>query len=516
MKARLLGIAIATLGACGGGGSKPADPDSNTGPDSPPDSGNQTGVPRVETVPCKFNVSASLGLTEGTHYKCGDLIAYENRAMPTRTIRMHYIQFENAASTSPNATIYLDGGPGGSGEGIVSYINVLGSSFLQNLHVDGDFLVIGQRGTALSQPFLDCVSSDCSEFASQADLTAYNTAYNADDVNDLRASLGYDKLNVYGISYGSRLGLEVLRRHGPHVRAALIEGLVPSQITWPAAIPASFYSALVGLDAACTGACETAYGNNLVAKFQTGVDALNANPAPVNTSQGSFDLDGYTYAQLLFRFFYSKSTYPYLPLMISDLAVRRTDRIADFLGGFGGGGGSGISAGLYYGVVCGELFNPPDQTAFETANQNVPQFFKDLYGGSWSSMLSQCEQYPKGTLQATLKQPVTSGVRTFVSSGALDPITPPSFGDVAMQGLSNAFHVVHANSGHGATLQTPCGRNNLAAFFTNPTATQDTSCAATITTAWVMPSAFNAEPIPFAKIRAELDLVPIPPLRMPK
>ena len=501
MKTFALGIGI-VLAACnvGGGG---------TDDDEAPDAGTSTAR-RIEPAPCKFAVSPSLGLVEGQQYSCGNLVVPENRATPTREIKLHFIQFKKSATTAERATIYLDGGPGGSGEGIVYYINALGPAFLTGLQSDGDFLVIGQRGTALSQPFLNCQTANCGEYASIAHLPSYNTAYNADDVDDLRAALGYDKLNLYGISYGSRLGLEVLRRHGDRVRAAVVEGLVPSQVVWPAAVPASFYSALTALDASCTGGCKTAYGN-LVTKFQTGVDALRANPATVTVSQGSFTIDGDQYADILFAFLYSKSTYPYLPLMISDLAVRRTDRIAPFFSMvLAGEGEDNLSTGLYLSVVCGEIFNPPDQGAFDRANAGVPVKIRDQFSSGWFGMIQTCAAYPKHAMQAELNQPVASAVRTFVSSGSLDPITPPSFGDIAKQSLSNSFHVVHANSGHGATLQSTCGQNNLFKFLANPTATLDATCASAITTSYVMPNAFTATEIPFEQIRAELDLVPRP------
>src|SRR5262249_32797432 len=154
---------------------------------------------------------------------------------------------------------------------------------------------------------------------------------------------------------GSRLGLEVLRRHGDHVRAAVIEGLVPSQVHWIAAVPASFYSALTALNASCAaaGACGTTFGN-LVTKFTTRVDALNTNSVTVQLSSGPLTLDGYTYAYVMFQVMYSRSSYPYLPLVINDLAVRRTDRITSILQMWfdASGGGNGISQGLYMGVVC--------------------------------------------------------------------------------------------------------------------------------------------------------------------
>lgn len=488
-------------------------PDAYVPPDRPSPDSDFGAVPRVEPVPCRFEVSPTLGRAENVGYACGDLVVEENRETHTGRIRLHYIRIKSSVTTTNRATIYLDGGPGGDGQGILDYAAYLGTPFLDGLMVDGDFLVLGQRGTSRSRPYLSCnQSGDCSDSLSLiADLTAYNTAFNADDVNDLRATLGIDKLNVYGISYGSRLGLEVLRRHGTHVRAAVIEGLVPSQVIWPAAIPKSFYGALTSLHTSCAdaGACGTMFGD-LVTKFMTGVDALDLDPVTITTENfGDVPLEGVSYAYLLFRMMYSRSSFAWLPLIINDLAVRRTDRVNGILATYiEADRDDDISRGLYYSVVCGELFNPTDDTAVDSYNVGVPEEYVYLFGGSFYSVAQRCEGWPKGNLQAALAQPVTSSVRTLVSSGRLDPITPPSFGAIAATTLSDSVVVIHENSGHGATLQSPCGQQNLFAFLADPTTPHDTSCAATITTTYQMPGTFTGATLSKAQVRAELAIAP--------
>jgi hypothetical protein len=297
----------------------------------------------------------------------------------------------------------------------------------------------------------------------------------------------------------------------------VIEGLVPAQIVWTAEIPASFYNALTGLEASCAaaGACGTAYGD-LTGKFLTGVAVLNDNPVAIRTDLGDVFLDGYSYAGLLFRMMYARSSYPWLPLVIHDLAMRRTDRVNDFIAAWAErGGASTIARGLYYSVVCSELYDPPTPGAFEAANADVPAAFVELFGGSYYGLLQLCESWPTGGVQPQLAQPVTSSVRTLVSSGALDPITPPRFGDIAAATLSNAVTIVHANSGHGATLQTACGTQNLLDFLADPAAPHDTTCAAGITTAYLLPSsaALVAPRVDRARIRLEASLAP--PLALP-
>lgn len=511
MHRQLRVIAVLGLGLAACGDNADERPDGGPHPDAPPIDAEPPGeVPRAVPTACRYEVPPLFG-SEGTDYACGDLVVWENRTTQTRAIKVHYIQVKGPSTG--NATIYLDGGPGGDGENILAYAGFLGAPFLDAVRGDGDFLVIGQRGTAKSLPFLECGDTECSEFAGTYDLASYNTAENADDVDDLRAVLGYEKLDLYGISYGSRLGLEVLRRHGDNVRAALIEGLVPSSVAWPAAVPASFYSALTGLNASCAaGACGTAFGN-LVTKFSQGVASLDNAPVTVLVEGTPFELDGATYAYILFRSFYSKSTFTWLPMVISDLAARRVDRVQNFLGNMLAnlGGSSGISRGLYNSVVCGEIFNPPDPNAFDELNAGVPADIVDLFGYNWFGLMSECEAWPVGNLQAQLAQPVTSDVRTLVSSGRLDPITPPGFGDIAASTLSNSVVVLHANSGHGATLQSACGVANLAAFIANPTAANDTSCAATISTTYQLPAQLVAPTMSWARVRAELAMAPVPP-----
>jgi hypothetical protein len=198
--------------------------------------------------------------------------------------------------------------------------------------------------------------------------------------------------------------------------------------------------------------------------------------------------------------------------LINDMAIRRTDRVNAVIANyFDADRTDRISTGLYYSVVCGELFNPGNESDFDTANAGVPAEIVDLFGGSYFSLAQRCSTWPRGDLQTVLRQPVTSSVRTLVSSGRLDPITPPSFGAIAAASLSDAVVVIHESSGHGATLQSACGTANLHAFLADPTTPHDTSCAATITTSYTIPGMFTGVPVSKAQLRAELALTPVPP-----
>jgi pimeloyl-ACP methyl ester carboxylesterase len=69
------------------------------------------------------------------------------------------------------------------------------------------------------------------------DPRAYTTAWAMDDLDDVRAALGYDQINLYGGSYGTTAAEVYILRHGEHVRTAALDGAtlleVPIFERWP-------------------------------------------------------------------------------------------------------------------------------------------------------------------------------------------------------------------------------------------------------------------------------------------
>jgi hypothetical protein len=131
----VIAAAASSLLACGDDAAT-QDP----GPDA-----DMSPAPRAEAASCRFDVPASLGLTEGVDSTCGDLIPEETRATHDNRVRLHFIRFKSSATTG-RATIFLEGGPGGDGQHILDVAGEIGVSFLTGLLVDGDFVVLGRAG----------------------------------------------------------------------------------------------------------------------------------------------------------------------------------------------------------------------------------------------------------------------------------------------------------------------------------------------------------------------------------
>jgi len=156
----------------------------------------------------------------------------DRRILGSRRIRIGYVRFASTAKNPGPPIIYLAGGPGGSG-----VRTAMGPRFpiFMALRAVADVIALDQRGVGLSASIPDRDTTTPYPAMTHAGVTAwyreemqkawidwsragvamtgYNTEQNADDIEDLRRHLGVDKVNLWGISYGTHLALSVLKRH---------------------------------------------------------------------------------------------------------------------------------------------------------------------------------------------------------------------------------------------------------------------------------------------------------------
>lgn len=185
----------------------------------------------------------------------GWLIVPEKRSKrKSSVIRIPVVRFKSTSANPGFPIIYLAGGPGASG--IQSARQAI-FPLLMELRKRGDVIVFDQRGTGKAEPSLvtsgrfdlptdaaldsksslNQLSVRSRQFASEIrdrgiDLSSYNTNENADDVNDLRLALGFEKVIIWGHSYGSHLGLAVIKRHGKHIYRAVLGGINGPDQRW--------------------------------------------------------------------------------------------------------------------------------------------------------------------------------------------------------------------------------------------------------------------------------------------
>ena len=243
------------LTACTTGGNA-VSPASLTGGDPSGPVTTPAAAATYSTAPCPNPMYAAAPVLDlGPDFQCGYLTVPESRAQPNgQSIRIAVARVNAAAPNSkPDPLVYLTGGPGGSG--LLSAVQRVRAGW----NTDRDVIFLDQRGTWKSEPHLACPeidaflaewpvldtaapatavkSADASAACRQRLVTEgwtpsdYNTTENSADIADLRIAMGIDEWNLYGVSYGTNLALQVLRDHPAGIRSVVLDSVVAPQFT---------------------------------------------------------------------------------------------------------------------------------------------------------------------------------------------------------------------------------------------------------------------------------------------
>jgi len=467
------------------------------------------GLPRFVPGGCVYTFAAPV--VEGRTVHCGTVIVPQFHAHPTngRTIALPVAIYKALdAHPAPEPIVFLTGGPGQSGE---FYARLLTGPFYHAYAAHNDLILFDERGTGASVPSLTCPpTSQTSQAADPGaallacrdkltrqgvDLRAYTDTENAADVNDIRAALGYARINLEGGSYGSELALAVERDFAPTVRSAVIESIVPPTQNAFGEQVLNYDRAIVALSAQCAAdpACH-ALNPDVRGSLQRATDYLDAHPLTAQTSAGTQKLNGTAFSARLFSFLYQTAIIPYLPDLLAKLAAGKTAALGRLLhavtgGGQGSGGVRGSKAqredsgeatadGMTFSIVCSKAYWTPAERAHILAAERhvLPA---ERAGKELESLLgfTLCPRWPSYGADPHGEGAVTSSVPTLLLNGQFDPITPPSYGRIAGQTLRHSVFVVLPGGGHVNTVKPgPVAATIVVAFYANPGASPDTSC----------------------------------------
>jgi pimeloyl-ACP methyl ester carboxylesterase len=416
----------------------------------------------------------------------GELWVPENRNHPeSRRIKLAFVRF---ASTSPNPgspIVYLAGGPGGSG---VDTARGRRFPLFMALRAVADVIAFDQRGTGWSNdiprcdfgrayplaepltnerliPFMREQAAFCTQFWKEAgvDLAGYDTWESAADLDALRAALGADKITLWGISYGTHLGLAALKRYPERIDRAVLASIedLDETVKLPALTDAYFARVQKAIDADPQAA--EAYPD--LAGLMRSVHAkLDASPAiltvrtqngPTTLAIGKLDVQ-----MLVSRMVSDPPNIARLPAMYAGLAAGHYGELGqiiydnmrkDFARHAGGmteamDVASGITARRL------ELVREQAQTSLLGDALNFPM--PHLLGG-----------YGVPDLGDEFRAPVVSEVPTLFLSGTLDGRTYPESAAETAARFANGTHVLVENAGHNLFMVSPEVTEVILAFL---------------------------------------------------
>ncbi len=448
--------------------------------------------PIFEPAPCAFPVPA------GYNLECGYLVVPENRTrIDSPLVRLHVAIFRNRLGISiTDPVVHLAGGPGSSSLNVASYMFGQG---LDGILDQRDFILFDQRGTGYSQPRLDCPERTsitgtllerglsapgndqiildafrrCRDrLAGQGiDLAAYHSAASAADLSDLRLALGYDKLNLYAVSYGTRLALTLMRDHPEAVRSAVLDSAYPLQVNLYTALAPNAERAFNVFFARCAAdpSCN-ADNPDLRGVFYRLVEQLNASPISLPFSEGGAEytvrVDGSLLIDVLFVGLYNPAVTASMPKMIHDISQGSFSILRKRLTLYFD---TSPALGMQMSVQCAEEI--PLNAAEEafTVAQGIAPPIAAFYPVSVQPLFAVCREWTGVAPDPRENLPVSSDVPALILAGEHDPITPPEWGRLAAQSLSRAYFREFAGHGHWVTRSSRCALSMALAHWNDPT-----------------------------------------------
>lgn len=472
--------------------------------------------PRFEPAPCPFTPAADQ--VEGRTLTCGFVVVPENRTHPAgRLIGLAVAVFKSPVPVARPPLIFLGGGPGTF---IVERFGPGVSGTLARDLTDGrDFIVFDQRGVGFSRPSLACpelvdvkyqliqtfptreqetdalveAASACRDrlVADGTDLSAYTTRENAADVNDIRVALGYDRFDVWGLSYGTRLALRLAENFPHAVRSLVLESALPPSVNQVEDRAANTERALRVLFNACAAdvVCAAAYPD-LETVFYNLVADLNRFPAhylaqhPRSGELYNVVLTGDRLIRTLVDALTDAVLIPYVPIALAGIRhgdftlMAQATSLLTF--------DDGRSAGTFYSINCADEVNRTSAARVLAAQRGVRSEIAEALNED--ARFAICAEWGAADLSGHEARPVASGVPTLILAGEFDPLTPPVYGAIAGRTLRRGSLFEFPGIGHDIQRMSPCAHAMLIGFLANPTVAPDASCIADMQPpAWIYP-----------------------------
>ena len=417
--------------------------------------------------------------------RCGKYDVFENRAAQAgRKISLNIVVLP---AKSPNALsdplVFL---AGGGVAPATHYAGFLARSF-PTLRRERDILLVDQRGTGGSNAldcdvptdatspvwrdqarFLTAVRACRADVSKHADVKYYTTPFAMDDLDEVRAWLGYSRLDLWGASYGTSAAMVYVRQHPDHVRTVALQGVVPIDVPMWLETPHNAEAVLDRVFDACTrnAGCHAAFP-----RFRSEFHALSERLSKNPVRSENLTIDGDVLRNFAGRMLFGAERVHDLPLLIH-LAYNGdykpiAARIAP-----AGDSGDAIPKGIYFSIVCSEQVPLFDARAVaRAADPSV------LYSMRLRRDTEACSEWPRGWLPQAFHSPVRSNVPVLAMNGELDHLTPPRYGKQVVESLSNARHLVLPNRGHNDVDE--CTNGIIEAFMLAGTLEGlDTSCLA--------------------------------------
>lgn len=436
-------------------------------------------IPDSNTIEFRNCLLALPGTTHTAPAQCGFLEVPENPSAPDgRTISIHVaVAVATSAGAAPDPVFFFAGGPGQA----ATETWVMLRPVLDKIRKKRDIVMIDQRGTGQSNK-LHCASEAEEDLNTEIDLEfiaretrkclasldadprLYTTAIAMRDYDLVRRAMGYDSINVMGVSYGTRAAQVYLRQFPDAVRTVTLDSVIPMQLALGQEHARMLDKAVAEVFEDCR-ADETC--NELYPGHENELNALLAtlreSPKwitiinPTTGEEQEVRLTAETLAVAVRFLSYASETQALLPLLVHEaLTTGQLERLAVQAMLVMSGLNEMLARGMELSVLCSEDFPFIDTNADDSDT---------LIGNTFlEAVAAQCAVWPRGEVAENFHEPVVSDVPVLLMSGERDPVTPPEYATQAAATFPNSLSLVARGQSH-SVMKNVCLREVTTQFI---------------------------------------------------
>jgi pimeloyl-ACP methyl ester carboxylesterase len=419
----------------------------------------------------------------GRVVECLTLVVPEDWSEPTGGVVALEVAVVHAAARVEGLppVIYLHGGPGG---GVLDDLaDDLGASIGAELIAqDQDWIFFDQRGSGRSRPLLDCgeialndagpasdevvaqlVACGRELAADGVDFSQYQSRNVAKDVQAIRAALGLDAFDLYGLSYGTRVAAAVLTHEPDGLRAIVYDSPWPPEAKWTEPGPGWVSREVRELLRACASdAVCRGHGD-----LERELDALTRN-----WLDGADTRHARALALFLMESLYDPDMVRSLPRTLASLTRGDLSKLAHYAAS----SGAGYAEALHMAVMCNEElpFESADAVRANAAGDPIAE----AVALTMSNYFAACEGFGRGTPPPVEQQSIQSDRPALFLAAGIDAGCPAELSEAAVRGYVHGQLAIAPFTTHDLAANSACARRLARAFLRAPLRRLDISCIA--------------------------------------
>jgi len=446
------------------------------------ESANARKLGQLDFHPCSLPVPQMAATVSA---QCTTLKVAEDPANPKgRQIELALAWLPAKGESEPDPVFMIAGGPGQSALESYPSLHPVFADVIKKRNV----ILVDQRGTGKSNPLVckdasgknaygedeavaaldlnkaKLFAQQCAKtLSTRADPRFYSTDYAIADLDLVRAKIGAEKINLYGVSYGTRVAQQYAKRFPLHTRTVVLDGVVPNALVLGNEHAINLENALNLQFARCVAdkVCREHFGNPrqkldmLRAQLEKSPLLVNYND-PMSGEARHDKLDVGSLATVARMYAYSPLTASMLPMLLTQATQGNGGPLLAQAQMMNQSLGDALMHGMQLSVVCSE---DADELKADPAAE------KTLIGNTMISYLkAQCEVWPHSKRPADFRAPLKGNVPVLLFSGEFDPVTPPRYGALVAKFLPNSRHIIVKGQGHNV-MPVGCGPKIFARFI---------------------------------------------------